>query len=983
MAGLPQGTVAFLFTDIEGSTRLWERDPAAMRRAAARHDRIMATAVRKHAGDLYKHVGDAIQAAFAAAPDAVAAAIDAQRAIARADWPETGPIRVRMAVHAGPAKPNAAGDYNQVPCLNRLSRLLSTGHGGQILLTELVREQLPAKLPHGATLLDLGRHRLRDLLEPERIAQVVIPGLPDHFPPLATLDRFPTNLPQQPNPLLGRESDLEAVQSLVMDGARRLVTLTGAGGAGKTRLAIQAAADVLDRFEDGAFLVELGRVTDPALVVPAVADTLGVREGSGLTQRESLVAYLQNRTLLLVLDNLEQVVGCGPDIADLLAACLNVRIIATSRLPLRIGAEQLYEVAPLSSPEPNARDIEAIGGAPAAALFVERARAHAPDFALDAANAPAIAAICRRLDGLPLAIELAAAQLRRYSPAELLAELDHRFALLAGGDPSHLDHQQALASTIAWSYDRLSPTAQRLARQLAIFADAWTRDAARAVLPDGADRATLASGIGELVDASLLRCAPGPDGATRCAMLESIRAFGLDRLAQAGEEPTLRERHAAWCDSFAADAAEQMTGPEQAAALDRLAAVHDDLRAALAWLGDHAPADRFAALAASMWRFWQIRGFLTEGRRWLDQVLAKPDLSEPARLAALVDAGILAEQQGDYAAAKRQFQAGLDLARALRDQGREAALLNNIGAVALYQGKLAEAKARFEQSLARSESIGDQRRSADALANLGGLAHFQGETDVALHHYAKSLQVSRAINDDLGVAAMLQNLLMLLAIDPVHAVRARSYGEEALRVCRALGDRRGEAYALSGLGIVEHVTGAANQAADLHQRSLGIFEEIGDLNGIGRATVNLGLSLIDQGDIAHAVPLLRRAFDANRATAEPNGIALALEGLAAAAIAFAPRDAAYIFAAADQMRDNAGLPLPSEARRRHDATVIALQTSLGPEYEAALMTDASMSVDEAIERAFCENRVQPSTTADGTSDPLAAIDALIFDSPRT
>ncbi|HEU5433430.1 MAG TPA: tetratricopeptide repeat protein [Thermomicrobiales bacterium] len=983
MAGLPQGTVTFLFTDIEGSTRLWERDPDAMRRAVARHDRILATAVRKHAGDLYKHVGDAIQAAFAAAPDAVAAAIDAQRALARADWPETGPIRVRMAIHAGPAKPNAAGDYNQVPCLNRLSRLLSTGYGGQILLTDCVRERLPAKLPHGATPRDLGRHRLRDLLEPERVAQVVIPGLPDHFPPLASLDRFPTNLPQQPNPLLGREADLTAVQSLVRDGARRLVTLTGAGGAGKTRLAIQAAADLLDQFEDGAFLVELGRVADPALVVPAIADTLGVREGGGLSQRESLVAYLQNKTLLLVLDNLEQVVGCGPDLADLLAACPNVRMIATSRLPLRIGAEQLYEVAPLPAPKPNARDVEAVGGAPAAALFVERARAHAPGFTLDAANAPAVAAICRRLDGLPLAIELAAAQLRRYTPAELLAELDHRFALLAGGDPSRLDHQQALASTIAWSYDRLSPPARRLARQLAVFAAAWTRDAARAVLPDGTDPAALASGVGELVDASLLRCAPGADGATRCAMLESIRAFGLERLAQAGEETMLRERHAAWCETLAADAAEQMTGPEQASALDRLAAVHDDLRAALAWLADHASADRFAALAASLWRFWQIRGFLTEGRRWFDQVLAKPDLRKPARLAALVDAGILAEQQGDYAAAERQFQAGLDLARELADQGREAALLNNLGAVALYQGQPAEAQARFEQSLARSESIGDRRRAADALANLGGLAHFQGERDASLRYYTESLRYSREANDVRGAGSMLLNILLLISPDPAETKRARSYGEEALRSFRKLGDRRLEAFALSGLGIASDASGAPVEAANFHRQSLAIFEELDDLSGIGRAAINLGLSLLDNCDAEQAVPLLRRGLAANRVTAEPHGIALALDGLAAAATPRNPTHAARIFAAASQTRDDARLPVPPEAGDRHAATMAALQAALGSDYETALADSALISVDEAIERAFCDNRAQPRSTTDGTSDPLAAIDALVFDSPRT
>ena len=323
MRELPSGTIAFLFTDIEGSTRLWERDPAAMRAAVARHDALLASAIEDNHGSLYKHVGDAVQAAFFTPANALAAAVAAQRALTDEPWSGTGPLRVRMALHVGEAAPDARGDYHQVACLNRLARLLAAGSGGQILLTEAVRHQVDGLLPNGATLIDLGKHRLRDLLEPEHVSQVVIPGLPDHFPPLKSLERHPTNLPIQPNPLVGREAELVALSDLLLREDTRLVTLTGVGGTGKTRLALQVAADLLDHFEDGAFFVDLAPLADPALVLPTIAATLGIREAGDRSLRDSLVAYLTGKRLLLILDNFEHLLAASPVVADLLAAAPN------------------------------------------------------------------------------------------------------------------------------------------------------------------------------------------------------------------------------------------------------------------------------------------------------------------------------------------------------------------------------------------------------------------------------------------------------------------------------------------------------------------------------------------------------------------------------------------------------------------------------------------------------------------------------------
>ena len=450
-AAHPTGTVTFLFTDIEGSTRLWERDPAAMRTSAARHDALLGEAVAARGGVLFKHVGDAIQAAFADPVAAVAAVVHAQRVLAAEPWDATGPILVRMALHLGEATPNAAGDYHQVPCLNRLSRLLSTGFGGQVLLSEAVRRRVAEQLPEGVSLLDMGRHRLRDLLDPERVTQLVIEGLPANFPPLKSLEGFPTNLPRQPNALVGRADELADLAAVVTDPNVPLVTLVGPGGAGKTRLALQVGADALEAFPDGVWFVKFGAVSDPTLVLPTIADVLGLREGGGLSLERQVEEYLASRRLLLILDNLEHLPDAAPVIGELLAACPDLTVVATSRRPLTLQAERLFPVAPLPVPPANGRlpSLEALGSIEAIDLFVQRARARDPGFALTKSNAAAVAAICLRLDGLPLALELAAARVSGLPPDELLAELDRRFDLLTDGSRDSLIHQQALETTIA------------------------------------------------------------------------------------------------------------------------------------------------------------------------------------------------------------------------------------------------------------------------------------------------------------------------------------------------------------------------------------------------------------------------------------------------------------------------------------------------------------------------------------------------------
>lgn len=485
MPELPSGTVTFLFTDIEGSTRLWERDRAAMRAAVDRHLVLLDRAIAAHNGVLFKTVGDAVQAAFPTAPDAVAAALAGQRSLLAEEWDTPEPLRLRMALHAGDAIPDDDGDYLAAP-LNRLSRLLAIGHGGQVLLSQAVQQLARDHLPPDAALRDLGGHRLRDLLEPERVFQLLHPGLPAEFPPLRSLGARPNNLPPQPTPFLGRETAVREVADLLRRPDVRLLTLTGPGGSGKTRLALQAAADCLDDFTDGVFFVALAPLTDPGLMPSAIAAALGVREEGGRSLADRLQEFLAARQMLLVLDNFEHLTEAASLVADLLGSAASLKVLATSRVPLHLRAEHEYPVETLElpprTPPPTAAQLTQYD---AVRLFIARAQAVKPGFAVDNETAPAIAEICWRLDGLPLAIELAAARIRMLPPQAMLARLEKRLPFLTGGARDAPQRQRTLRDAIGWSYDLLDPDEQTVFRRLAVFAGGCTVEAAEWVAGDG------------------------------------------------------------------------------------------------------------------------------------------------------------------------------------------------------------------------------------------------------------------------------------------------------------------------------------------------------------------------------------------------------------------------------------------------------------------------------------------------------------------
>jgi predicted ATPase/class 3 adenylate cyclase len=832
MTTKPTGTVTLLFSDIEDSTsRLAELGADQYRVALEEHRRILRDAVGRHAGHEFGAAGDALFIAFGSVQDAIRSAVAAQCALNDHDWTDGQPLRVRMGLHTCEAT-STADDYVGMG-VHRASRICAVGHGGQVLLSRTTHDLLAEAARFAVR--DLGEHVLKGLPEPQRLYQLLDPRLQSEFPPLRTARKRPPSLPFEGMPLVGRTQELREICETLQRPGVRLLTLTGPGGTGKTRLSVQVAEDLADGFAHGVFFVPLATIEDPALVLPAIAQALGVSAAAG----QSLAAFLAEKTVLIVLDNFEQVIAAGPQLASLIGQAPLVKCLVTSREPLHLTGEHVYPVSPLAVPEVRRLPALAVlAECASVALFVERAKAVAPGFALTGHNAQAVAEICLHLDGLPLAIELAAARTPLLSPDAMLKRLPEGLKLLAGGARDMPERQQTIRNAIAWSYDLLDEGERELFGQLAVFAGGFVLDAAEAVCGASLD------GVAGLVDKSLVR-----RQGERLGMLETIRAFALEKLAERNVGDQVRNRQAAYFEELAEDAGRQFGQPEKHC-LDLLESEHDNLRAALDWLRVNAP-ERFLRLAGALGWFWHLHSHFTEGRAYLAEALAMTSVRDEVRARALSAAGELAAWAGDLPAARKLIEEAVALWRAAGREGEIGMALLELGWGCFYAGDDAAARQCMEDSLRIATAVGE--RPLINRARIGLLQVLVGIGDLdTVEPMAREALADAERQDDLRSAHFAHHFLADCALMRGEGASAGPRYRRALELAVKLGDRSETAFEIQGVAMAAAGMSLAARALRLGGAAAAEFDALGiDYTGVhfwnalldrylGRARAELG-----------------------------------------------------------------------------------------------------------------------------------------------
>lgn len=920
---LPTGTVTILMTDIEGSTALWEKAGEAFRSALSTHHALLRREFLRHGGQEVKEAGDAFLVVFGSVGDALACALACQRSLETQPWPaEVGPLRVRMALHTGDVELEA-GEYHGL-MLHYAARILAAAHGGQTLCSEATATLLKRDLDSQVQLKDLGVWRLRDVEEPERLFQAVYPQMATpEFPLLHASPVRRAHLPLQFTRFFGREAEIVQIAERLAESQTRLLTLTGPGGTGKTRLCIEAAGRFSETFDGAIWFVPLADLSDPGLIPETILHAMSLPPTGSQEPQEQLVAALTRSSALLLLDNFEQLVaGGGAEIVQtLLSRVPMLQCLVTSRQTLSLPGEVEFALAPL--PTPNGSDTpEHLSLFESVRLFVDRGQAVKTDFRITNGNAPAVAELCDRLEGIPLAIELAAARALVLTPSQMLIQLGNRFEFLVSRKRGIVERQRTLRATMDWSFRLLSPDTQRFFAQLCVFRGGWTVEAAEAVCEEPLALDLLA----QLRECSLVSTqvvyTQESESGIRFRMLETLREYAQAQLSEE-EYAAARARHAVFFLELAEEAEPHLTGPEQAGWLDRLDMEHDNLRAALEWClvddevegtqrNSVSSAEAGLRLAGALWLFWKVRGYLSEGRQRTAAALSRSGVAQErtkGQADALSGAGNLAWLQGNFASARSLHEKSLALHRERGDKQGSANSLINLGHVARDQGDYASARSRYEESLALHRELGNKQGMAGSIGNLGLLAHTQGDYASARSFFEESLAIRREVGDRQGIALSLTGLGSVAREQGDYA-SARFFFEESLAIHREIGHKRGTGISLYNLGLVANGQSDIASARSLYEESLAILREVGDQQGIAILLNDLGNLAADQGDTAFARTLFAESLTIRQKLEDKQGITESLEALAGLALA---QPQTQREAAADSLPQTRGTSLASSA----------------------------------------------------------------------
>ncbi len=961
VGNLPQGTVTLLFTDIEGSTRLLHRVGERYAEILAESRRLLQAAFQRWNGVVVDTQGDAFFVAFARANEAVAAAVDVQRTLFSTMFAEDVTVRVRIGLHTG--EPEIAGEGYIGMDVHKAARVMSAAHGGQVVLSQTTGDLVEHDLPVGVSLRNLGTYRLKDIEGPNTLHQLVIAGLPADFPPLNTPGSSVKlyGFPAQPTPFIGRQHELAEASALLRRGDVRLVTLIGAGGIGKTRLALQIATTCADLFTDGVYFVPLAQAGTADDVLPAIAQALGIREERGISLFERVLDVLESKCLLLVLDNMEHVIGAASLLAGLLASCPQIRMLATSREALHVRAEHVFEVPLFPIPDPaEIPNLDILASDPAIALFMQRAQAVRPNFSLTEANAADIVAICRRLDGLPLAIELAAARIKYGPPQIILAQLEQGLDALKGGARDLSARQQTLRDAIAWSYNLLDDEQQRLFRRLAIFVNGCTLEAAEHVFRSVDNMHNHILDIIEaLVDKSLLRQEEQAEERPRFLMLQTLREYGKECLADAGELEATREAHALYYLAVAERIVPKLSGAMEAHWLDYLETEHENLHTALSWFLERAAretgrVEQTVRFCTALVKFWEIRGYFQEAYTLLTRAKAVSEEAAPAiRVQVLYPLALFQLMiQGDTERGKAMLEESLALFRSIADKAGTAKVLRLLGQLQIGE-KTVEARRLLESSLALFEELDDSYGISQVRNDLARAATMQGDYARARALLENNLALYRSDESGHNRAYPLLLLADVIFLTRGNLDIARSLAEESLDIFRDLGDRWLIAFTLLLIAEIAMVQHKDEKARACCKESLSLFRALNDRNGEAQSLLTLARVLAQAGDGGAAYTICKDSWILLREVGDSEQRATCLEQVGEL-LGNSDRcdqleKAAQLWGKAAMLRANLVAPMPPVYRASYGEVVARVREQLGAErFQAAWAEGRNMSVEQII-----------------------------------